>query len=85
MDFLGIACSAPLRIDPHQLQLLPASLHHVLNAKIKLAAHDHSVRLSGQLIKEIERHRVNLVVNVQAKVTSLVVLIRMISEIEHTI
>lgn len=37
----------PLRIDSHQLQLLPASLDHVLDAEIKLAAHDNRVWLSG--------------------------------------
>ena len=69
----GIQCSVPLRIDPHKLQLFPASFHHILNAEIKFTAHDHCVWLSRQFVQEIEGHRVDFVVNVQAWATRLAV------------
>lgn len=55
----------PLGIDSHQLELLPASLHYVLDSEIKLTAHDDRVGLSCQLVEKIERDRINLVVYVQ--------------------
>lgn len=36
----------PFRVYPHELQLLPASLNHVLDAKIELTAHDYCVWFS---------------------------------------
>ena len=65
--FLAGSYSVPLRIDPHQLQFLPAFLHYVLDSKIKLTAHHHGVRLSGKLVKEIQRDRINFVVDIKAR------------------
>ena len=56
---------SPLGIYAYQLQLLPTSIHDVLHTEIELAAHDYSVGLSSQLIKEVERYRVDLVIDIQ--------------------
>lgn len=61
----GSGWAIPLRVDTHQLQLLPAPLYDVLNPQVELAAHDHRVGLSGQLVKEVEADRVYLVIDVQ--------------------
>jgi len=54
----------PLRIDTHQLQLLPAPFYDVLNPKVELAAHDYRIRLSGQLVEEVKTDRVYLVIDI---------------------
>lgn len=55
-----------LGVNSHQSQLIPAPIYHVLNAKIKLAAHDYSIRFSGELIEKVEANAVDLVVDVYA-------------------
>lgn len=56
----------PLRVDAHQLQLQPAPIDHILDAEIKLAAHDDRVRLARELVEEVEADRVDLIVDVEA-------------------
>ena len=53
-----------LCVDSHQLQLVPAAFHNVLDPEIELAGHDHSVGFSSEAVKEIERYGVDLVVDV---------------------
>ena len=53
-----------LGVDPHQLQLLPASVDDILDPQVELAAHDDRVRLSSQLVQEVQRDRVDLVVDI---------------------
>lgn len=54
-----------LRVQPDQSQLLPAPIHHVLDTQVQLATHDDRVGLARQLVQEIERYAVDLVVHVQ--------------------
>ena len=55
-----------LRVDPHQVQILPAPLDDVLHAEVKLAGHDNGVGFTGELVEEVERDGVDLVIHVQA-------------------
>ena len=55
-----------LGVDADQVELLPAALDDVLDAQVHLARHDDGVGLARELIEEVERHRVDLVVDVQA-------------------
>lgn len=55
-----------LGVDPHQLQFLPASIDDILDSQVELAAHDDCVRLASQLVQEVQRDRVDLVVDIQA-------------------
>ena len=61
------AVAVPLCVDPHQLQLLPAALYDVLDPQVKLAAHDNSIRFSGELVQEIKRNGVYLIVDVKTR------------------
>lgn len=45
---------------------MPAAIDNVLDAQIELTRHDGSMRLAGELIKEIEADRVDLIVYVEA-------------------
>lgn len=56
----------PFRVDPHQRQLLPAPVNHVLDAQVELAAHDHRIGLTRQTVQEVKADRVDLIVDVQA-------------------
>lgn len=58
--------SLSLGVNADELELLPASVNHVLDAQVELAAHDYGVVLSGELVQKVERDAVNLVVDVQA-------------------
>jgi hypothetical protein len=55
----------PLGIYAHQSQFLPTPLHDVLDAEIELTAHDDCLWLSGQLVQEVKRDGVNLVVDIE--------------------
>ena len=63
-----------LRVDPHQMQILPAPLNDILHTEVELAGHDDGVGLAGELVEEVERDRVDLVVHVQAVDVGAVVL-----------
>jgi hypothetical protein len=56
---------APLRVYPHEPELLPAPVDHILDAKIELAAHDACIRLSGQLVEKVHADRIDFVVYVE--------------------
>lgn len=55
-----------LRVDPDQLEFLPAALHDVLDTEVVLATHDDGLRLTGELVEEVKRDGVDLVVDVEA-------------------
>ena len=56
----------PLCVYPHQPQLLPAPLYHILHTQIQFTRHHSRARLSGQVVEEVQTNRVYLVVHVQA-------------------
>lgn len=56
----------PLGVNANQVKFFPAAIHNVLDAQVELAAHDHGLRLAGELVKEVERYGVDLVVDVEA-------------------
>lgn len=55
-----------LGVDAHEVELLPAPVDDVLDAEVELAAHDDGVVLARELVEEVERDAVDLVVDVQA-------------------
>lgn len=55
-----------LGVDADQVQFLPTAIDHVLDAEVKFAAHDDRMRLTGELVEEVERYTVDFVVHVQA-------------------
>jgi hypothetical protein len=57
----------PFCIYPDEPQLLPASLHNILNTQSELAAHDNCMRFPRKLVEKVEAHTINLVVDVKAK------------------
>ena len=56
----------PLRINPHELQLLPAPINHIRQPKIEFAAHDDGVRFACELVEVLEGDGVDFVVDVEA-------------------
>lgn len=72
-----------LGVDADEAQLLPAPVDDVLDPEVELAAHDHRVRLARQLVQEVERHAVDLVVHVQALDVLAVVLHDDVDEVVH--
>ena len=58
--------SSPFRVHAHQLQFLPASLHHVGDAEIELAGHYGRVGFAGQGVEVREGDGVDFVVDVEA-------------------
>ena len=55
-----------LRIDANQLELLPTAFHDVLYTEVKFTAHDNGMGFACELVEKVERHAVDLVVNVEA-------------------
>ena len=56
----------PFRVQTDKPQFFPAAVDHVLDPQVELAAHDAGVWFAGELVEEVERDRVDLVVHVQA-------------------
>ncbi len=59
------AARSPFGVYPHQAQFLPAPLHNILNAQVELAAHYDCVGFASELVEEVERDGVDLVVDVK--------------------
>jgi hypothetical protein len=57
----------PLSVYAHQPQFFPTSFHDVLDAQIKLAAHDDRVGLPRELVEESDGDGVNFVVYIQTR------------------
>lgn len=55
-----------LGVDTDEPELLPAAVDDVLDAEVEFARHDAGIGLARQLVEEVERHAVDLVVHVQA-------------------
>lgn len=72
-----------LGVDADEVELLPAAIDDVLDAQVELAAHDDGLGLAGQLIEEVERHAVDLVVDVEAVDVLAVVLHDDVDEVVH--
>ena len=56
----------PLRVDAHQLQLLPAPINHIRESEVEFAAHDDGVGFAGELVEVLEGDGVDFVVDVEA-------------------
>ena len=54
----------PFRVESHQSQFLPNTLHDILHTKIKFTTHDSCVRFTGKGIEELEANAIDLVVDV---------------------
>lgn len=54
-----------LGVDADELELLPAAIHDVLDAEVELAAHDDGLRLAGELVQEVDRDAIDLVVHIE--------------------
>lgn len=55
----------PLRVYPHEVQLLPGAVDDVADAEVELAGHDNCVVFVRELIEELHRDAVDFVVDVE--------------------
>lgn len=55
----------PLRVYPHEVQLLPGAVDDVADAEVELAGHDNRVVFVRELIEELHRDAVDFVVDVE--------------------
>mmetsp|Transcript_17818 Transcript_17818/g.28220 ORF Transcript_17818/g.28220 Transcript_17818/m.28220 type:complete len:373 (-) Transcript_17818:440-1558(-) len=71
-----------LRVDSHQIKLLPNCFDHLVQVEIPLAADDDGVRGPGKPVHLLQRNRVHLVVDIQARQV-LAVAFHNIDEVVH--
>lgn len=55
----------PLRVYPHEVQLLPGAVDDIADAEVELAGHDDRVVFVRELVEELHRDAVDFVVDVE--------------------
>lgn len=55
----------PLRVDAHELQLLPAALDDIVDAQVEFAGHDGGVGFAGELVEKVKGDAIDFVVDVE--------------------
>lgn len=61
-----------LRVDAHQVQLLPGAVHDIGDAQVQFAGHDNGVVLMRELVEELHAYAIDFVVDVEARLEVLV-------------